>query len=275
MTKLLLRSGLLVGGVALAAVTVQHVVQTDGGAAAEPVNARAVSQGLRRVFAATRVGGEVADVPATTAADASAQTGRGGQLTSSPGSTHGGTESTSGVTATLSRLLGLRRPDPGVESPRAADQTTPAVLLTDPVASSAASAPTPTAPSECRSQDLQVQAQGVSASVSFVGILLAGSERQDQVFSGAELSDLKIVVQWSNLFSHHRQRVELIAPDGSVYQSLSRPLTTANTMAPVELVVPVSGTWITRYGLYGAWCVDVFFDQDEKPVASRALSISS
>jgi hypothetical protein len=42
----------------------------------------------------------------------------------------------------------------------------------------------------------------------------------------------------------------------------------------VAISVPVSGSWITRYGLYGSWCVDLFFDQDEKPVASGRVVIS-
>src|SRR2546425_6993412 len=45
--------------------------------------------------------------------------------------------------------------------------------------------------------------------------------------------------------------------------------------APVQTLLPVNGTWITRYGLYGAWCVEVFFDQSESPVASSRLVISA
>ncbi len=94
-------------------------------------------------------------------------------------------------------------------------------------------------------------------------------------FSGAELGDLKIHVQWRNLFQNHLQRLDFIAPDGSLYRSLSRPLTATDGDAPVETLLPVNGTWITRYGLYGAWCVEVFFDQSESPIASSRLVISA
>jgi hypothetical protein len=128
--------------------------------------------------------------------------------------------------------------------------------------------------SECKQHDLTAQAQGVSADVDFVGVLLKGGEVAGREFTAAELGDVKIVVRWKNLFGNHQQRLELIAPDGSVYQSLLRPLTVTDAGLPVITLVPVSGTWITRNGLFGSWCVDVYFDQDERPLASRRLVIS-
>ena len=276
MTKqLLLRGGLLLGGVVLTAVTVQHAVRTDGGAAAETV-AAVVGAPQRRTGAAAPSPASLAPDSALvgTVVDTPRDTAAAGELTTSAVSEDQRVEP-KGTAAILSRLLALLRRD-GTDPARAGDAPAPPVVLVDPGTSSTGpTASAAAAESQCKSHDLQAQAQGVSADVSFVGILLTGAEREDQKFSGAELSDLKILVQWSNLFSNHRQRVELVAPDGSVYQSLSRSLTTADSAAPVATMVPVSGTWITRYGLYGAWCVDVFFDQDEKPVASRRVSISS
>src|SRR5438876_10455871 len=68
---------------------------------------------------------------------------------------------------------------------------------------------------------------------------------------------------------------DFIAPDGSLYRSLSRPLTATDGDAPVETLLPVNGTWITRYSLYGAWCVEAFLDQEQEPVASSRLVISA
>jgi hypothetical protein len=103
-------------------------------------------------------------------------------------------------------------------------------------------------------------------------VLLDGQQVTAEQFSGATLSDLKIVVQWQSLFQNHMQRLDLIAPDGSLYQSLSRPLTA--TDASVETLLPVNGTWITRYGLYGGWCVEVFLDQQNAPITSSPLVIA-
>jgi hypothetical protein len=114
----------------------------------------------------------------------------------------------------------------------------------------------------------------VTADVDFVGVLLNGTEQNADSFSGAQLGDLKIIVQWRHLLQNHAQRLELIAPDGSLYQSLSRPLTVADEGNGVETRVPVSGSWITRFGLYGSWCVVVFFDQDEAPITTARVAIA-
>lgn len=125
----------------------------------------------------------------------------------------------------------------------------------------------------CRRHEQHIQPHGVRADVEFIGMLGNGRERHGQQFPGAQLNDLKILVQWRRLFGNHQQRLDIIAPDGSLYQSLPQPLPARNH-APVETQLPVKGTWITRYGLYGAWCVEVFLDQDEEPVTSRRLVIS-
>jgi hypothetical protein len=124
---------------------------------------------------------------------------------------------------------------------------------------------------DCRRDEWHIQPHGVRAEVEFVGMLANGRERDGQQFPGGQLNDLKVRVQWRNLFGNHQQRLDIIAPDGSLYQSLSSPLT---ARAPVETLLPVKGTWITHYGLYGAWCVEVFLDQEDKPVTSRRLVIA-
>jgi hypothetical protein len=131
----------------------------------------------------------------------------------------------------------------------------------------------PAGATACR-HDLAPNPQGITAQVDFVGVLLNGQQRAGDSFSGAELDDLKILVEWKSLFQNHAQRVDLIAPDGSLYQSLSRIVTAADIGAPAETRVPVNGSWITRYGLYGSWCVEIFIDQDSAPVTSSRLVIA-
>jgi hypothetical protein len=116
--------------------------------------------------------------------------------------------------------------------------------------------------------------QGVSAQVDFVGILLNGQQRESDTFSGAEIDDLKILVEWKSLSQNHAQRLDLIAPDGSLYQSFPRLVTVADNGTPVETRVPVNGTWITRYGLYGGWCVELFLDGEDAPVSGTRLVIA-
>ena len=270
MTKGLPRRALLLLGVVLAAFCVQHAVDVDGPTAADsaPVQAVHVVQAPAGPQSAA-ASDEIASSSRPAAALASDSRKR--PTLRMPRTTEG---SVGDVTSRLTPLVGVSRVLQGqTQEPMVVELTgVPLVFLTEPTsegvqASAAAEA-------SCKSQDLQVQAQGVTADLAFVGVLLTGTERQDQQFSRVELDALKIVVQWSNLFSNHRQRLELMTPDGSVYQSLSRQLTVTDSAAPVAISVPVSGSWITRYGLYGSWCVDLFFDQDEKPVASGRVVIS-
>lgn len=125
----------------------------------------------------------------------------------------------------------------------------------------------------CARRGLRVHAQGVNAHVEFVADQLNGTERRGHAFAGAQLSDLRILVQWRNLFRNHLQRLDIIAPDGALYQSFSKPLTARDDEAPIETVLPVNGTWITQYGLYGTWCVEVFLDDEEQPVTHKRLEI--
>lgn len=168
--------------------------------------------------------------------------------------------------AWLEELVGRRRssvaggmPLPSADAPVTTTSTTPGT--------------TAAGTSGCK-HDPAPHPQGITAEVDFVGVLLNGQQREDESFTGAELDDLKIVVEWKSLLENHAQRVDLIAPDGSLYQSLTRLVTAGDNGAPLETRVPVNGTWITRYGLYGAWCVEVFLDQESAPVTSSRLVIA-
>lgn len=118
---------------------------------------------------------------------------------------------------------------------------------------------------------------GPEARVEFVGIDGRGNERGGAGFRGDRLSDLRIVVDWRHLDHTHVQRLALIAPDGSLYQTfttgVSSPSPTSGR-ARVETTVPVEGTWITNFGLFGSWCVHVFLDEEPEPVARRSFHLS-
>lgn len=105
---------------------------------------------------------------------------------------------------------------------------------------------------------------GVAADVTFTGLHHNGSRRRGTEFSSAALRDLLIGVTLQRLSGSRQQRIELYAPDGSLYQKLSGPA------APTtETRLPVGGTWITAHGLLGDWTVQVFVD-GQAAAAGRA-----
>ena len=275
MIKLLARGFLVLLGAALTVVTVQHALKIDGSAATQPVTGRAEQsdRGPRRLGEAFfGTSDDTADTDdATTPV-------RNGWRRPATQPVHGvGTFNEQNQESN-----GSADPDTGagIETVAVLDSRPPTRLgevaggsSTDPVRPGPVTTTT-LAENGCK-HELGLQPQGVTAQVDFVGVLPNGNERAGRSFSGAELGDLKIHVQWRNLFQNHLQRLDFIAPDGSLYRSLSRPLTATDGDGPVETLLPVNGTWITRYGLYGAWCVEVFFDQSESPVASSRLMISA
>ena len=272
----LLVLGLL--GSALATVIVQHALKSDGSAAARPVTERTdpsdrTAPKLGRAFLgnsddtadtgdATMPGRNGWTRPATRPVNG---VGRFNNQQSNPSAFHD-----TGAGTPSATMFGLALPRSG--GAVAGGSTGPGGG--DPTSTTTQQIGAPAAPVGCR-HALGVQPQGVTAHVDFVGMLLNGQERAGQNFSGAQLSDLKILVQWQSLFQSHLQRLDLIAPDGSLYQSFSRPLTAGDADAPVETLLPVNGTWITRYGLYGAWCIEAFLDQQEQPITSSRLVIAS
>ena len=68
--------------------------------------------------------------------------------------------------------------------------------------------------------------------------------------------------------------VELITPDGSVYQTLTQPVESVTGTTVVETRLPVAGTWITQYDLHGRWTVNVYLDDAVKPVTSAGFTIA-
>jgi hypothetical protein len=109
---------------------------------------------------------------------------------------------------------------------------------------------------------------GLSAGLTLTGHLHNGSSQQGEQFSTTSLRDLLISMTYSNVSGSHRQRLELYAPDGSMYQRLS------GAVAPsTQTLIPVGGTWITEHSLFGDWRVDVYVDRETTPIASQAFTL--
>lgn len=271
----ILRGAFIVAGLALATLAVQHALNVDSAAlVADPADAPRAPQPAYSVYAPPSSGAD--RVPGPAAMFERAEPPYRGESTPEP------TNSGSTFMDVLRYLPFMDRwldaaPPESTEQARDSEAgvgvATPGAAAA-PAAAAAASSNGSSASNRCGPAVAGAQAQGVTADVDFVGVLLNGTEQNADSFSGAQLSDLKIIVQWRHLLHNHAQRLELIAPDGSLYQSLSRPLTVADDGNGVETRVPVSGSWITRFGLFGSWCVAVFFDQDEAPITTARVAIA-
>jgi hypothetical protein len=109
---------------------------------------------------------------------------------------------------------------------------------------------------------------GLSAALTLTGHLHNGSSLQGDQFSATSLRDLLISTTYSNVSGTHKQRLELYAPDGSLYQKLS------GAVAPsTQALIPVGGTWITEHSLFGDWRVDVYVDRETTPITSHAFTL--
>jgi hypothetical protein len=113
-----------------------------------------------------------------------------------------------------------------------------------------------------------------SASIELFGVNHHGREQRGQHFQPDRLRSLLIQVQWRTLVGVHTQRVELITPDGSVYQNLTEPVASATGIAVVQARLPVTGTWITEYDLHGRWTINVYLDDAVRPVTSTAFTFA-
>jgi hypothetical protein len=109
---------------------------------------------------------------------------------------------------------------------------------------------------------------GLSAALTLTGHLHNGSSQQADQFSTTSLRDLLISMTYSNVSGSHRQRLELYAPDGSLYQKISGAVA-----ASTQALIPVGGTWITEHSLFGDWRVDVYVDRETTPIASHAFTL--
>ena len=103
-----------------------------------------------------------------------------------------------------------------------------------------------------------------SATLQFIGVSQDGKSTGGTDFSGGVLRYLRILVGWQNLSGSHTQRLQFFAPDGSLYQGFSTQL---GSSAP-ETQLPVGGTWISEFSLWGAWRVEVFLDSGMMPITT-------
>lgn len=110
-----------------------------------------------------------------------------------------------------------------------------------------------------------------SASVELIGVNHHGREHQGPRFNADRMRSLLIQIHWKTIVGQHTQRIELITPDGSVYQNLTAPVESVTGTAVVETRLPVAGTWITEYDLHGRWTVNVYLDDAVKPITSAPL----
>jgi hypothetical protein len=112
------------------------------------------------------------------------------------------------------------------------------------------------------------------ATLSFVGITTRGNERTDDYFNPAHTATIVVVVSWQTLVGVHRQRVELIAPDGSIYEQFKKNISSSSGVKVAKTSVRVAGTWITEYQMFGEWTVNVYLDDDPTPVTSGHFIIA-
>ena len=85
---------------------------------------------------------------------------------------------------------------------------------------------------------------------------------------------------WWNVAGTQTQRLELFAPDGTLYRRFTiafdadaLPRTQGRVL--VQTPLPVGGTWITEYSLFGAWRVDVYLGGQPKPITSASFLLNS
>ena len=109
-----------------------------------------------------------------------------------------------------------------------------------------------------------------SATLQLIGVNQDGRSTGGTDFSGGLLRYLRILVGWQNLSGTHTQRLRLFAPDGSLYQGFSTQLGSS----PTETQLPVGGTWISEFSLWGAWRVEVFLDSQQMPITSGVFVLT-
>jgi hypothetical protein len=110
------------------------------------------------------------------------------------------------------------------------------------------------------------------AEIKFTAILTNGGRRQSgNLFDYGAVHDLVIEVRWERVKMSARQRLELYGPDGHLYQMFTRTLPAIPD--PVELQVPVIGSWIMSASLAGKWCAKVFLDNELDPVAASGFEL--
>jgi hypothetical protein len=125
-----------------------------------------------------------------------------------------------------------------------------------------------------QSRRVRVPTGFATARLSFVGVLGNGRNRTGESFSGTDLRELRLIVEWTEIEQVHHQRVELTSPDGALYQRVASTFTGTGRPVSVTTRVPVTGSAITNAGLYGEWCAEVFLDDEDAPIARRRFMLT-
>jgi hypothetical protein len=141
----------------------------------------------------------------------------------------------------------------------------------------AAAPPAVRADTDCAQQHRRVRRPDGFADgrLSFVGIGGHGQSRVGTDFPGNDLRELRIVATWTQLESGHHQRLEVFSPDGSLYQRFTGAFTANGRPLAVTNRLPVNGTSIVDAGLYGEWCVELFLDDEDAPIARRSFLLTA
>lgn len=148
-----------------------------------------------------------------------------------------------------------------------------ALLLVLPVAQARPAAATPD--DNCTQQSRRVRLPDgfAEARLSFSGLLKNGRARVGEQFDIGNLRELRVIVSWTDADHTHLQRVDLYAPDGSLYQRFSGSFTGDRRPVSVVTRVPVAGSSITDSALLGEWCAEVFLDDEDAPIARRRFDL--
>ena len=148
-----------------------------------------------------------------------------------------------------------------------------ALLLALPVADLRPAAATPDDNCTQQSRRVRLPEGFVEARLSFSGLLKNGRTRQGEHFTLSDLRELRVIVNWSQAEEGHLQRVDLYAPDGTLYQRFAGTFTGDRRPVAVVTRVPVAGSSITDSSLVGEWCAEVFLDDEDAPIARRRFDL--
>jgi hypothetical protein len=102
------------------------------------------------------------------------------------------------------------------------------------------------------------------------------SRLEGDSFAADSVRELKITVWWG-IPGIHGQRLELFSPTGALYRRFGTAFdgdNAAGGRAGVETRLPVGGTWITEYSLFGTWRVDVYLDDQPTPTTSAYFALN-
>jgi hypothetical protein len=116
---------------------------------------------------------------------------------------------------------------------------------------------------------------GPHATVEFVATTAQGQAVATHGRVLRDVRDIQIQVWWS-VRGAHVQTLKVIAPDGSLYQSVTTSFNGdvrrrtfehgGDTL--VQTLLPVAGTWITEYSIEGHWTIEVYMDDVARPAAT-------